>query len=268
MPTIGYTDLDAILGTVGNYTNLDEPTSGSAPVPVDPALMNLRSYFKAEDYNFGASTWTSSASAGDSGTRSVSTLGTNAPIAGTINGKPAINQPGSAGFWLRLQVVSENTGQPSSVASQPDFMLTLVCEVTGPVLGTQALGFSVLLSESSTQIGVNMYLDGGIPTINGFIVSPVFCNVALPLPAYGTPFVLQYGIISNQLVMRFNKNPFNYFSIPPGTTNPAYQNFHVGYAGASLYPGKLGDYYGTIGPRTLQQHDDLAFAAMSKYGIT
>jgi len=263
-----YTDLDAKVGSK-NYTNLDLDGIGSGtPAPIDPATLNLRSYFKAENYNFGASTWTSSASAGDSGTRSVSTLGTNAPIAGTINGKPAINQPGTAGFWLRLQMVSENTGQPSSVISQPDFMLTIVCEVTGPVLGSQNAGFSVLLNESSTQIGVNMYLDGGVPTINGFIVSPIYCNVALPLPAYGTPFVLQYGIISNQVAMRFNKNPFTYAAIPPGTGNPAYQNFHVGYAGASLYPGKLGDYYGTLGSRTLQQHDDLVNAAMVKYSIT
>lgn len=249
---------------------------------VDPAQQFLRSYFHSSDLNVAANSWVSRASLGDSGTRSTATNGT-VGTASTINGVVAVKATTNTnGYWIRLNGTSENTGMTASAtlpAGTSEFMFTMVLQLDGPIQGTvsPAVGGpqSRILNESSNYIGIGVWLNAGVPTITGHMLyGGVYNAVDVISPALGAPFVLQWGIISVAgsltQVIRLNLGVFSALTLPTSGSIGPYINFHLGYSpnGALYYlPGRVGDVYTTVGAKTLNVHDELAYWAMQKYGI-
>jgi len=256
------------------------------PALVDPAGQPLHSYFKIADWNSGSNSIVSSASAGDSGSRTASSNGSNGSTLSSINGQPAIN--GTA-YWLRLNSVVENTGIAASPPI-PDFMWTLVLRLTQDPVGTSSGGPSVyttrLMTDSSQYWGAYLYKSGGVIRVGaqGSVTSASASNswsinVEQPTPAIGTTFIYQWGVISREVVARINLGPWVAGGSVPSGGNPfpadgiysiPGQNFHIGYspAGATYYyNGMLGDMISTLGVKPASVYDEITYWLMQKYGV-
>lgn len=266
-------------------TLLETANFFSDPVAlVDPASQVLHTYFNMADRNVGANSIVSRPSAGNSGSHSTATNGSNGGINGTLNGQTIVV---GTGYWLRLGTMVENLNP--YVAPLNDFMWTTTLQLTTNPLGTSATAYSAqtkIFGDSSSYWGAYLYRSGGVNYI-GVCGSGVSPGTGLtynfigtqPAPALNIPFVLQWGLVSRKLVFRINLGPWTEaVDVNYGTTvfpaDATYgigsQNFHFGYSngGATYYyNGNLGDIYSTIGTNSQDVYDQLTYWAMVKYGI-
>lgn len=264
-------------------TLLETANFFSDPVAlVDPASQVLRTYFNMADRNVSTNSIVSRASAGNSGSRSQATNGSNGAVNGTLNGQTVVI---GTNYWLRFGTMVENI-QPY-VAPINDFMWTTTLQLTTNPIGTTLTGTNTrIYSDSQNYWGSFLYRSGEVNYIgsNLYINSPstglsYSFYLSMPAPALNTAFVWQWGVINRKLVSRINLGPWieaadvvtGITTIPiDATYSVPGQNYHFGYSngGATYYyNGNLGDIYSTIGANSQDVYDQLTYWAMVKYGI-